>query len=153
MRNINELNINEGGSPVEREAPSDNLISLFESKTGLTIPSELLSLLKVSNGGHPELDSIFSGCGEFAVDAFYHLSDSDYGPGSLWYAVEHWSEILGEGTLPFAHDGGGNQFFLNLSGTQQTVGICLHNESFRVLKLAPSFSDFIDSLEIDPEMI
>ena len=32
MRNLSELNINEGGRPVERPAPSNNVITLFQAR-------------------------------------------------------------------------------------------------------------------------
>jgi len=65
----------------------------------------------------------------------------------------HWSQILGKGTIPFASDAGGNQYFLDLKTSPASVKMCLHDENFAVVELALSFEDFIDRLSIDPEMI
>jgi hypothetical protein len=87
------------------------------------------------------------------VDAFYHLTADDRGPESLWYAVEHWKQTLGQAALPFAADAGGNQFFLDLSSKPATVRLCLHDEAMHIVDIATSFEEFINSLEIDPDMV
>lgn len=153
MRDLSELNINEGGRQVSRPAPTEVLIADFESKTGMHLPAELRGLLQFANGGHPELDAVGGSDGQFAVDTFYHLTPDDFGPESLWYAVEHWTPTLGKKALPFATDAGGNQFFLDLSETPAPVKLCLHNEAMLIADIAPSFEAFIDLLEIDPDMI
>jgi hypothetical protein len=153
MRELSELNINEGGRPVSRTAPTEALFAEFESKTGMRLPVELRGLLQFANGGHPELDSVGGSEGQFAVNAFYHLTPDDFGPGSLWYAVAHWTPTLGERSLPFAADAGGNQFFLDLSSTPTAVKLCVHDEAMRIVCIAPSFEAFIDSLEIDTDTI
>ncbi len=153
MRDLSELSINEGGRPINRPAPSEELFASFESKTGLQLPADLRKLLKFANGGHPELDSIGGGDGQFAVNAFYHLTADDHGPESLWYAAQHWKPILGQAALPFASDAGGNQFFLDLTSKPASVRLCLHDEGMRIVDVAPSFEMFIDSLKIDPDMI
>lgn len=60
---------------------------------------------------------------------------------------------LGKDALPFAVDGGGNQFFLDLKSSPQAVKVCVHDDNFSVVNLAPSFEAFIDGLAVDPEMI
>jgi len=153
MRELSELNINEGGRMVARPAPAEALFEDFESKTGLRIPAELRGLLQFANGGHPELDSVGGSDGQFAVNAFYHLTPEDHGPESLWYAAQHWMPILGKEAVPFAADAGGNQFFLDLTSKPAAVRLCLHDEAMRIVDIAPSFEAFIDALEIDPDMI
>jgi hypothetical protein len=153
MRNLAELNINEGGRPVERPTPSEKLFHEFESKTGLRIPPELRELLKFSNGGHPELDSVHGSRGQFAVDTFYHLTPDDRGPESLWYAAENWGAILGRAALPFAADAGGSQFFLDLGCAPARVRLCLHAEGMRIVDVSCSLDEFLNALEIDPDMI
>lgn len=153
MRKLSELNINEGGWPVTRPKPSHELFVDLELKTGLRIPAELRELLQSANGGHPELDSVGGAGGQFAVDIFYHLTEGDFGPESLWYAFRHWGPILGPNAVPFATAAGGNQFFLDLSHNPPAVKLCLHDEAMRIVDIAPSFADFIDSLGTDPDMI
>jgi hypothetical protein len=153
MRNLSELNINEGGKPVARPAPSADLLEAFQSETGLKVPPGLRHLLQYANGGHPELDSVGCAQGQFAVNTFFNLTSNDFGPESLWYAVQHWGSILGKTALSFAEDGGGNQFFLDFSKEPPSVKLCLHDEAMRTLEIAPTFEAFIDSLSIDPDMI
>jgi cell wall assembly regulator SMI1 len=153
MRSLIDLNINEGGQPPKRPAVSDSDISDFENEFGVSFPDSLKDLLKFANGGHPELDSVGGSEGRFAVNRFYHLTGDDRGPESIWFAMKHWRSVLGEKVIVFANDGGGNQFFLDTSNCPQTVSICLHDEGMKVVPIASSFAEFIDSLEIDPDMI
>jgi hypothetical protein len=72
---------------------------------------------------------------------------------SLWNATKVWRSILGKEAFPFAEDGGGNQFFLDLKTTPDSVKVCIHDENFLIVDLAPSFSAFIDALSLDAETI
>jgi hypothetical protein len=157
VRDLSELNINERGKPVTREAPSDEVIDAFERHFGLKLPTNYVGLLRHANGGHPELDS-FEPTGRldaarWAVNRFYHLDDDKNSPSSLWMATEKWRPILGKDALPFASDGGGNQFILDVKNTQPAVKVCIHDEGFRLVDLAPFFEVFVDGLVVDPEMI
>lgn len=158
MRELSELNINEGGNAVSRPAPSDDIVNSFQTHFRLKIPDDHLKLLCHSNGGHPELDTIEiidkSGIVlSWAVSQFYHLDEDKSTDESLWYVTKVWRNILGKDALPFAEDGGGNQFYLDLKGTPASVKICIHDENYFIVDLAPSFSAFIDALSIDPEGI
>jgi hypothetical protein len=157
MRNLHELNINEGGKPVKRDAPGPDIVSEFEQHYGVSLPEDYLRLLNHANGGHPELDSILpeprSSGARWAVNVFYHLDGDKESDTSLWKAVKAWRSILGKLSLPFATDAGGNQFYLDLSTDPPAVKVCIHDENFRAIGIAPSFEKFIDGLEIDPDMI
>jgi cell wall assembly regulator SMI1 len=153
MRNLVQLRINEGGRPVLRLPPSVTTIELFERTYKVELPVGIRKLLAISNGGHPELDSIKGQHGEFAIDTFYHLPKDDRGPESFWYAIDHWRPILGAKALPFASDGGGNQFFIDLDSAEQPVKICLHDRDMTVLVVARSFEQLIDSLSVNPDFI
>lgn len=157
MRNLSELNINECGKPVGRATPSDRVIDAFESYFSLKLPLDYVALLRYANGGHPELDTFEPvgrpGTARWAVNRFHYLNEDKNSPSSLWKATETWQHILGRDALPFASDGGGNLFFLDLKTTPAVVKVCIHDENFRVVDLAPSFEVFIDGLAIDPEMI
>ncbi len=157
MRNLSELNINEGGRGVNRPAPSDETVSAFQSHFNLTLPEDYLRLLRYSNGGHPELDSIQPvgrpEAARWAVNRFYHLDEDKTSPTSLWVAMERWRAILGKNALPFAADGGGNQFFLDLNASPPAVKVCLHDDNFSKVNVAFSFEAFVDGLSVDPDMI
>ena len=55
--------------------------------------------------------------------------------------------------LPFAADGGGSPFVLDLTVSPAAVKACVHDENFLIVDLAPTFEAFIDGLHIDPDMI
>lgn len=152
MRNIEELNINEGGAPPRRTAPSLATIATFERACEVRLPDELKLLLSIANGGHPELDAVGGVNGQFGVSRFYHLTDDDHGIESLWYATRYWRPILGKNALPFAFDGGNKQFFLDMAMSPPMVKLWVTDEA-RAVDIAASFEQFIDLLEIDPEMI
>lgn len=157
MRNLAELNLNEGGLPVTRAAPSEGIIREFERHFQLTLPADYLRFLRFSNGGHPELDLIQPigrpGAAGWGVNRFYHLSDDKNSPSSLWRNTQEWRHVLGEGKFPFAGTGGGDVFVLDLTTSPPSVKGCVHEEGFRLVDIAPSFEAFIDALELDPDMI
>jgi cell wall assembly regulator SMI1 len=157
VRNINELNINEGGTAVVREGPSVAVVGDFERQFGVSLPCDYVAFLRQTNGGHPEIDSFVPfGChnlNRFNVDCFCHLSDcSDSDTLSLWRAARDWRDILGSLCIPFAQDGGGNQIYFDLARGAE-VFLCIHDESFKRVYVAESFSSFLDLLEVDENMI
>lgn len=152
MRNLRELNINDGGAAPNRKAPDTETVEAFEEKFGLRIPDDLKSLLSVANGGHPELDAVGGVTGQYAVSRFYHLTSDDHGSESLWHAVEDWRPKLGKDALPSAFDGGNKQFFLDLSIDPPPVKLWIDDE-VRAVYTAATFEKFIDALEWDPDMI
>jgi hypothetical protein len=157
MRDLSELNINVGGKRVERAVPSDEQVREFQEHFDITLPSEYLRLLRYSNGGHPELNSIQPAgrpeATRWAIDKFYYLSSDRNSDETLWGAMDVWRAILGKNALPFAEDGGGNQFFLDLRTSPAPVKVCVHDEGFSTIEVAPSFDVFIDMLSADPDMI
>ncbi len=157
MRAISELNVNEGGRPIKRPAPSQVVINEFQSQFGVTLPESYLVLLRHSNGGHPELDSIRPigkpESTQWAVNTFYFLDTDKQSNMSLWAATEQWQRVLGKNAIPFAMDGGGNQFFLDFKTSPPAVKICVHDENFNIEDIAPSFEAFIGALSVDPDMI
>ncbi|MDQ0469772.1 SMI1/KNR4 family protein [Labrys wisconsinensis] len=155
MRDLSELNLNEGGGPVKRPPPSPGTIAAFEREFGVTLPADYLGLLRFSNGGHPELDvpTLSDGSlSDSSVNRFHHLDEDRGSTESLWRATRDWRAVLGEKKIPFAGDGTGNVFVLDLGQEPATVSICLHEEGFELEPLAPSFAAFIDSLDLDPDL-
>jgi hypothetical protein len=157
MRELAELNINEGGEPVSRQAPSENAIRAFESTFGLHLPEGLLALLRHSNGGHPELDcydpSGVEDCNSFAIDAFFFLDDDRTSFDSIWNETHAWRRYIGANGLPFAGDGGGNILFLDLATEPPPVKVCWHDENYLVGQMAPTFEALIDGLHIPEDYI
>ena len=157
MRDLAELNLNDGGKKVDRAAPSPEVVFAFEREFGLSLPPDYISLLTYSNGGHPELDSI-APMGRHdiamrAVSRFFYLNEDQESLEGLWANARTWRPILGEKQIPIADDGGGNLFILDMSTTPPKVSACLHDEGFVRVEIARTFGEFIDGLELDPDMI
>ena len=55
--------------------------------------------------------------------------------------------------VPIANDGCGNQIMLSFHQNPPTVELCIHDDGMRIIHVADSFSQFIDSLCVDPDMI
>jgi hypothetical protein len=157
MRNLAELNINEEGQPVRRDAPSPAIVREFETEFGVSLPEAYLTLLRHANGGHPQLDSVEPmdnpKTGRWAVNWFYHLDRDEASATSLWAAMRQWRPVLGKEAVPIASDGGGNQFFLDLHTNPPRVKVCVHDEQFSIVDIAPAFEVFIERLAQDPDMI
>ena len=157
VRNIMELNINEYGRSTKRISPSLETVKMFEEEFRVSLPPEFVQFLGEVNGGHPELDSfVLPGSDEnnrFAVDYFYHLTDNEQSSTTdIWWAMRNWGQVLGGGCVPIACDGGGNQVYIDCNN-QNFIFLCLHDEGFKKAKVAESFSEFLDLLEKDLEMI
>jgi hypothetical protein len=153
MRDLGELNINGKGNDIKNIVPTPEVVAAFESRYGIKIPSEYLSLLQFSNGGHPELDSYETELGWLSVNRFYSLDTENGSVDNLWVAMEQWRVVLGGMSIPFANDGGGNVYFLNCGVLPPTVNICLHDEGFRKIEISGSFGEFIDGLKENPDFI
>ena len=157
MRDLAELNINYGGRRIERAPPSPDIIAAFEIEFDVDLPTDYIRLLNYSNGGHPELDSIAPmGRTDIAmrsIDHFFYLNEEKEGPESLWSVARAWRSTLGEKLVPIATDGGGNPFVIDMTATPPKILVCLHDEDFALVEIARTFVDFIDRLEVDPDMI
>lgn len=156
MKDLSRLNLNEGGKRVTREAPTAAVVNSFQQRYSISLPQHYLELLRHSNGGHPELNSIAVGTGvkstRWSINHFYFLDEDKDAPESLWRATEVWRRQLGPFALPFASDEGDNQYFLDLSVSPSPVKLCIHDERFWTIRIADSFEEFIDALSIDPDM-
>lgn len=157
MRNFSELNINKGGRPIRRASPSKELIAEFEVKYGIKLPEGYLALLAYANGGHPELDSVQEPGREksvrWGISRFYFIDQDRESSENLWRETEHWRPALGPTAVPFAEDGCGNPFFFDFKTSPPAIYVCIHDDNFKSVKIAPSFETLIDNLELDPDRI
>jgi cell wall assembly regulator SMI1 len=157
VRDLVELKISEGGQPVTRPAPTQEEVAKFEAHMGALLPQDYVQFLAFSNGGQPQIDSFVPQGGEandmWDVAGFYHLSSDREDPDCLWNVYEVWRPYMGANRVPVACDGGGNQIVLNLGQDPASVEICIHDEDFRMFPVAASFSQFLDLLCVDPDMI
>lgn len=157
MRDLHELNINEMGRPVSKPAPTEAEFVELEAAVGTTLPDAYKALLRVANGGHPELNSFVpEGAApesRWSVDILYHLSADKAGPTSIWRALREYSPVLKSHRLPIARDEGGNQIVLDFDDSPPSVKVAIHDEGFREIPVAPSVDRFLDLLAADPDMI
>jgi hypothetical protein len=153
MRDLCELNINDGGLPISRPAPSEQDFNAFEAHYKVVVPETLRELLRHANGGHPELNALDGRRGQYAVDGFYSLTNNTEDLQGMWRAMRIWRPILGDHALPFAFDAGDKQFFLDLAASPPAVKLCICDEGNRVLRVAGSLEEFLGRLDRDPELI
>jgi SMI1 / KNR4 family (SUKH-1) len=157
MRDLSELNMNQGGKPVTRAPPSEDEIQTFETEFNAVLPEDYVAFLNHSNGGHPELDSVQpEGQNDHparGVDHFYFLSSDRVSPQALWRGATAWRKLLGNSFVAFAEDAGGNPFLFDLSTDPLAVCTCLHDDELAIVKVSSSFGAFIDALEFDPDMV
>ena len=152
-----EININEGGMPVDRSAPTEKEIKLYEESFSIKLPLDYIKLLNYSNGGHPQLDSFVpvghSENNRWAIDTFYYLSESNKDDhNNIWRVTKEWRNYIGIENIPIGRDAGGNQIFIDNS-SNGSVFLCIHDENFKKVEIAKSLNHFIDLLEEDPDMI
>ncbi len=157
MRNLDELNMNEGGEPVTRHPPTTTHIAAFQTMFGVVLPKEYLDFLRYSNGGHPELNSFRPvGLSEdvlCGISRFYFLNDGQEDLEGVWAATKAWRAALGRDIVSIGDDGGGDQILLSFDQTTPRVEFCIHDEGMRIARVADSFAEFVDMLTEDPDMI
>ncbi|WP_090313481.1 SMI1/KNR4 family protein [Duganella sp. CF517] len=154
MMDVKRININLNGLPTPPLADSEKIKEL-EKKIKLKLPRDYRQFLQIHDGGHPEIGSVIIDQNEltniFDVDWFYSIANSKI--KSIFEAIEQWKPVLGNEALPFAQDGGGNQFYLNLKSNEETVWLLLHDQNNKTIKIADNFAAFISLLQDNPDFI
>ena len=160
MRNLDEVNINEGGEPVRTASPNDDDFRQFENYFGVELPQDYKIMLRHANGGHPEADSFtyYDGKGEDAVDTFYQLNGDQDDLDGVWKNTIHLRKVLDQAGLnsnvvAIGQNGGGDQVFLRTSAKPPSVHILYRTDGNSIPKVADSFAEFIDALYIDPDYV
>ncbi len=159
MRDLKELHLNEGGSPVTTPAPTPRDVERLEEWLGSRLPPPYVDFLMFSNGGHPELDTFTVEVAgvqqDWAVDRFFSLTSQAASFGDLgWYYNHRWRNAP-PGVVPIARDGGGNLICLDLSKPDQSpVALWVHDAPGQpLLKVSDSFEEFIDALRVNPDYV
>lgn len=156
MRQLEDLKISGSQSPVNKEN-----ISWLESKIKYRLPSSYSYFLLKYNGGCPELDTYSNNKGEWAINNFFHLhnnlslaKDSNSTEDILWNYNHKWKDAK-KSLLPFAKDGGGNLFCLDMEGNEKHPIIFWSHEAPNPdgIIIAEDFEGFINNLHINPDYI
>lgn len=145
MRQLEDIKILKGRSP---DITLDS-IQRLEEEIGYKLPSSYIKLLLHSNGGHPELDTFYCENGEWSVNNFFFVGTDDTSEESVVWNYYHKPPRTANSLLPFARDGGGNLFCLDLSrGEKAPVLILIHDISTEnIQELAETFDVFIEGLQ------
>ncbi len=157
MRDLRELNINEGGRPVVRTPPTDAQVAGFEAHFGVELPSDLVDLIRHSDGGHPTVDAFQPhGLIEeelWGINRFCYLNDDQQSLSGIWGATRDWGEATSRNVVAVAEDGCGNAILLLFDHNPPTVELCVHYENYKLFHVADSFGEFIDGLIRHPDAI
>ena len=159
MRDLAEINLNDGGRPVTRPAPTSAEIAAVEDLIGRRLPSDYLAALAHSNGGHPELDTFPVTLGgveqTWSLDTLFHLGpdvdSSDNVIGAYRRRPRDWPPEI----VPIGDDGGGDLLALDLTdaGSGRVV-LWVHDEPGAALaQVANSVESLIDSTTVNPDYI
>lgn len=156
MRQLEDLKISGSQSKITEEG-----ILRFESTIGFKLPSSYINFITKYNGGFPELDTYSNAHGEWDVNNFFYIDDGHFSDnnststeGLLWNYWHKWEEAK-ESILPFAQDGGGNLFCLDLDFGEKSPVIFWNHENpeSKGIIIANSFESFIDNLHTNPDYI
>lgn len=143
MRPLSELYIERRVT----ESPSAEAVHITQAEIGRELPLDYLDFLGEYNGGAPEVDTIQHAGGDWSVDHFYSITNDYLYEDGIFAVHRQWMSVIGLQCVPIAVDGGGNQFVLDFSDVPPSVGVVIHDESFRLVKLSRTFAQFIDALK------
>lgn len=111
------------------------------------LPSDYKEFILLNNGGVPELPYFIAGDGEsYSVYNFYSIK---FGEDLIEETLDDWREHIEfpNHLIPFAYDGGGFPFCLNLE--DGSVTFVSMEDGLNYIRLADSFSAFINALTED----
>jgi len=159
MRNLREINLNEGGTFVNRLPPTSEQITFVENLIEAKLPAPYLELLQFSNGGHPELDTFYYKSNDIQqhwnIDKFFHISfDTNDMYDVVWNYNHRWNNA-NKHIVPIAQNGGGDLFCLDLSENGKgRIIVWIHDDpEISLLEVANSFEALIDELILNPDYI
>lgn len=126
----------------------------LENHFGHSLPENYKLILKNYNGSGPMekyFDAIDEETGiplEYKFSVFYYVDEHKKLPGNIWWVIEDYSSILGPNTLPFAHDGIHQIYYLKWVNETPEIWYFVYldrdePETFRVIN---SFDELLGAL-------
>lgn len=154
MRALSELKITHDQSfPLKAK---ERAILQFEAAFEVVLPDDYKKFLKTFNGGEPNICRFkFSTNDESWVNAFFGLGRSrkqpppeslDWDFNNLWDETHIARRNIGSPIIPFAIDPMGDYLVLDCRKPRGPVFLALHENRYKLIRLAQSFSIFIDNL-------
>lgn len=147
--------------------PSEADIKAIEEELGVSLPPDFVEFLKVANGGSTQFSvKVPTPDGEWIMmENVYNAFSNPKIPHQITFLDgikwERESHAIPQEVFPFADGGGGSLFYLDLTpeGNGRVV-VFFHSlpawtrrrQEDEFIPLAASFTEFIDSLTIDPEV-
>ncbi len=159
MRDLNELNLNEGGEPVSLPAPTPGQLRSVEELVGRRMPSAYIDFLMFANGGSPEVDTFYveidGNREDWNVNHFFRISTDPNRPDDVIWNYRHLQASAPRQILPIADNGGGDLICLDLTEESNSrVLLWIHDKpEDRLHLVANSFEEFVDSLTTNPDYI
>jgi hypothetical protein len=161
MRDVSKLGLTRFDDRAPKFATAA-AIARFERAFRVTLPADYRAFLMTQNGGCPRVNRVrFGRRSATTVNTFFFLGRPRAKPPRLergWDDENLWDETfvarrqLGERVVPFAADPFGDYFFFDYRRPGPRVAIALHEDGFKFLTVARSFSDFLDKLERPPRV-
>lgn len=157
MRPLNELGMTDKfGDIVSTPSPTPNQFKKVEMEIGFPLPVNYKTFLEFSNGGYSTLNTFRDKTGfQWVIDRFFEITENIDNTYHVLFKYQHrWSKAP-KGIVPFAQDGGGNLFCLDLrKEIPAPIVIWVHDTTGNPIReIAVSFEAFIDSLSIYDESL
>jgi hypothetical protein len=136
---------------------SPQSIDKFEQHFAKELPADYRNFLMAANGGCPAVRrlQLLSGY-ETLVNAFFFLGrprkrpprpNQDWDDENLWDETYVAQGATSNFVIPFGSDPFGDYLVFDYRQKPPTVGLVLHDDGFRVVPVARSFSDLLDMLK------
>ncbi|MGW4945001.1 SMI1/KNR4 family protein [Actinoplanes sp. NPDC004185] len=125
---------------------SDTAVREAQDELEVSLPAEFLAVAQIHQGAAPvpariDLPDGFS----TAVDHLLHFEDSPF-VSNIVAAVFPLLDVLDDGIIPFAADGGGDFFCFDYRADNDHPAVVFWSVDWGVVPLAPNFAGFLGML-------
>jgi cell wall assembly regulator SMI1 len=125
---------------------SDTAVRQAQDELEVELPSEFLAVAQIHQGAAPVPASIDLPNGfSTSVDHLLHFEDSPFA-SNIVAAIFPLLDVLDEGIIPFAADGGGDFFCFDYRADDSHPSVVFWSVDWGVVPLATNFADFLGTL-------